>query len=475
VFRIAIVGGGISGLSAAFAVETARRNGAAVDYVLYEAGPRFGGVLRTEHVDGCIVEGGPDSFLTEKPWAADLCRQLGLGDQLLPSNDAERKTYILVKGRLLAIPDGLMFMVPTRIRPVLESPLFSLGTKLRMAREWFYPPQKSSRDESVAAFVARHYGAELVDRLAGPLLSGVYGGDAAQLSVRAVLPRFVEMESKYGSLGHGMLAARKKMLQTGSRSAPLFTSLKNGMQSLPDALLQQIPKSALRPATCIELLEGKKDKWQVSAADGTESFDGLVIAAPAHAAATLLKIGSPELSQELAGIAYTSSVIVVLAYDQRVRASLPDGFGFLVPRSEGKRMMATTFVHKKFSHRAPDDHALIRCFFGGTQAEEALNLTEDEILRTVRGELQQILGISSDPLFTRVFKWRSAMAQYGVGHLERLERIAGLSQQLPHFALSGNAFRGIGVPDCVRSGAQAADAVLTSLGIEAASPQAAIS
>jgi oxygen-dependent protoporphyrinogen oxidase len=204
--RIAIIGGGISGLSAAFTLEEKRRAGAQVDYVVLEAAERFGGVLVTEHVDGCLVEAGPDSFLTEKPWASDLCRQVGLGDQLIGSNDADRKTYIVVNRKLVVMPDGLMFMVPTKIMPTVMSPLFSVGTKLRMAREWFHPPRKADADETVAALVERHYGSEMVDRLADPLLSGVYGGEASQLSVRAVLPRFADMEAKHGSLGRAMLA-----------------------------------------------------------------------------------------------------------------------------------------------------------------------------------------------------------------------------------------------------------------------------
>src|SRR5579863_108128 len=209
--RIAIIGGGISGLAAAYELEEKRRTGLEVEYVLFESSNRLGGVLRTERVDGCLVEAGPDSFVTEKPWAADLCRALGLGEELIGSNDADRKTYILTRGRLVEMPDGLMFMVPTKILPTGLSPLFSLKTKLRMARELFHPPRAVERDESVASFVERHYGSEMVDRLADPLLSGVYGGEAANLSVRAVLPRFAEMEKTHGSLGRGILAARKKM------------------------------------------------------------------------------------------------------------------------------------------------------------------------------------------------------------------------------------------------------------------------
>jgi len=234
--RIAIVGGGISGLAAAFALEERRRAGEALEFVVYESGPRFGGVLFTEQVEGCLIEAGPDSFLTEKPWAADLCRRLGIEDQLIGSNDADRKTYILVKGKLVPMPDGLMFMVPTQLSPAILSSLFSPATKLRVAREWWYPARVSNGDESVAALVERHYGAEMVDRLADPLLAGVYGGEAAQLSVRAVLPRFVEMESKYGSLGRGMLAARKNV-QRSLPAPSIFSSLKGGMQQLGEALV----------------------------------------------------------------------------------------------------------------------------------------------------------------------------------------------------------------------------------------------
>src|ERR1700674_2824775 len=248
--RIAIIGGGISGLAAAFALEEHRRAGAPLEYVLYESSPRLGGVLRTEHVEGCVIEAGPDSFLTEKSWAADLCRTLGLGDQLISSNDADRKPYILLQGRLVLIPDGLMFMVPTKLLPTILSPLFSVKTKLLMAREWFHPARAADSDESVASLVERHYGRELVDRLADPLLSGIYGGEASSLSVRAVLPRFAEMERTHGSLGRGVLAARKKMaLASKAPPRPLFTSLKDGMRQLVDAVVFRLPASALHVST----------------------------------------------------------------------------------------------------------------------------------------------------------------------------------------------------------------------------------
>ena len=457
--RIAIVGGGISGLAAAFALEERRRAGDSLEYAVYESGPRFGGVLATEQVDGCLIEAGPDSFLTEKPWAAELCRRLGIEDQLIGSNDGDRKTYILVKGKLTPMPDGLMFMVPTRLAPALLSTLFSGATKFRMVREWRFAPRQSRSDESVAALVERHYGAEMVERLADPLLSGVYGGEAAQLSVRAVLPRFVEMESKYGSLGRGMLAVRKNMKPAQS-APPIFTSLKGGMQQLADALAAGLSPGTLRPNTRVEAVQKQDRGWIVSAGYASDHFDNVIIATSATAAVPLFEITCAGLASELKAIPYSSSMTVALGFDKDVRAALPAGFGFLVPRSEGKRMLAATFVHNKFPHRVPEDRALIRCFLGGSRDEQILQLPDDKILGIVREELRRILGLNAEPLFTRIYRWRGAMAQYVVGHLERLQRIESLLKQWPGLALAGNAYRGIGVPDCVRSGEAAVQQVL---------------
>ena len=454
--RVAIIGGGISGLAAAFALEERRQAGESVSYVLYEAGPRFGGVLVTEPADDFLVEAGPDSFLTEKPWAADLCRRIGLGDQLIGSNDAGRKTYILVKGKLVPMPDGLMFMVPTRIAPALVSPLFSPATKFRMVREWRFSKRQGIGDESVAALVERHYGTEMVERVADPMLSGVYGGAASQLSVRAVLPRFADMEAKYGSLARGILAAGKKLKQSEAGPSSIFTSLHNGMQQLPEAIVAKLKASDLHSSSPVQAVQRQDRGWVVSAGYATDQFDAVIIATPAPAAALLLEISSAELASVLRTIPYSSSLTVALGFGKDVRESLPPGFGFLVPRTEGKRMLATTFVHNKFQHRAPDDQALLRCFLGGSRDELALQLPDEEVLNIVRDELRQILGLTAEPLFTRIYRWKSAMAQYTVGHLDRIERIDRLRKELPGLALAGNAYRGIGVPDCVRSGEEAA-------------------
>ncbi|HEX4485299.1 MAG TPA: protoporphyrinogen oxidase, partial [Terriglobales bacterium] len=389
--RIAIIGGGISGLAAAHALEKLRLAGAAIEYRLLEAGSRLGGVLRTEIIDDCLIEAGPDSFLTEKSWAADFCRELGLGDQLMGSNDSTRKTYILLKGRLAPMPDGLMFMVPTKILPVLTSPLFSLSTKLRMAREWFHKPYASNDDEPVAALVARHYGQEIVDRLIDPLLCGIYGGDAARLSVKAVLPRFTEMEKTTGSFSRAMLAARRKSAGTSPR--PLFTTLKGGMQQISDAIGKQLDPASVRCGAGVQTVELTDAGWMILG----ETFDALIVAVPSQSAAEMLQSTSADLATELRSIEYSSSVTVALGYGREVRAALPPGFGLLAPRSEGKRLLAATFVHNKFNCRAPEDRAVIRCFLGGTRDEAVLDLEDGEIVQIVQRELREILKITAEP------------------------------------------------------------------------------
>ncbi|HEY6763714.1 MAG TPA: protoporphyrinogen oxidase [Candidatus Sulfotelmatobacter sp.] len=457
--RIAIVGGGITGLSAAFALEQRRLADKNLEYVLYESSPRVGGVLCTEHVDGFTVEAGPDSFLTEKPWAAELCHELGIADQLIGSNDFVRKTYILRAGRLVEMPDGLMFMVPTKIMPTALSPLFSWTTKMRMAREFFHSPSVAHGDESVASMVTRHYGEEMVGQLVDPLLSGIYGGSAEELSVRAVLPRFAEMEQIHGSLGRAMLRGRKK-IPAAATSRPLFTSLKDGMEQMARVIVARLSSTSIRTNTRVEGISPDSAGWMISAGEKTERFDGVILALPAHAAAALIADFATELSAELSAIPYTSSITVALGYDAEVRRNLPAGFGFLVPRSEGRGILAATFVHDKFPDRASSDRVLLRCFFAGKNADTVWSMADTHIVEIVRDELSRILGLRAAPRFARVYKWKSAMAQYAVGHLDRLERIERLRSKFPRLALAGNGYRGIGIPDCVRSGRDAASQVL---------------
>jgi oxygen-dependent protoporphyrinogen oxidase len=421
------------------------------------------------------VEAGPDSFLTEKPWALSLCKDLGIADQLIGSNDAQRKTYIVVNGRLVVMPDGLMFMVPTQLVPTALSPLFSWSTKLRMARELLHPPRPMQTDETVAQLVERHFGAEVVDRLADPLLSGVYGGDAAKLSARAVLPRFVEMEEKYGSLSRAMLAAHKKMMAARKEPArPLFTSLQDGMQQMVDAVAARLDPDFIRLRTHILRVypeDSSSSSWRVSVEmNGEERFDAVLIATPANVAGALLDGVDRGLARNLLDITYSSSVTVTLGYYMDQLAVLPPGFGFLVPRSEGTRMLACTFVHNKFPHRAPEGKGILRCFLGGARDEAVLGLTDDEILETVHRELKDILKLEARPIFARVYRWRGAMAQYEPGHIARVQRIEKRVAEIPGLALAGNAYHGIGVPDCIRSGMEAAN-LLAQVPVESLSPQ----
>ncbi len=484
--RIAIIGGGIAGLSSAWTLEKARRSGQPIEYHLYEGSGRLGGVVASETIDGCVVEGGPDSFLTEKPAAAELCRELGLGDQLLGSNDAERRTYILVRNRLISLPDGLMFMVPTKLFPTALTPLFSWSTKLRMAREFLFPPAPATEDESVAAMTRRHFGQETVDRLVSPLLSGVYGGDASQLSVRAVLPRMVEMEEKHGSLSRAMLAARKKggaphsganrpsRNSEAARARSLFTTLRGGMQQMVDAVAARLAPGSIHLSTPVRSIvhnseyctDPKPDctyscGWTLETASGQESFDGLIVALPAWTAASLLRPVDRLLADLLAEVPYSSSITVNLGYDIERLHGLPPGFGYLVPATEKRRMLACTFVHAKFAGRMPAGKGMLRCFMGGTGNDRLLEESDAALTETALRELSEVLGLRAQPSFVRIHRWRKAMAQYGVGHLERMQQVRETVAHLPGFALAGNAYQGIGVPDCIRTGQQAAETLLT--------------
>src|SRR5581483_11304405 len=416
----------------------------------------------TEQLGDFVVEAGSDSFLTEKPWAADLCRELGLGEQLITSNDSERRTYILLKDRLVPLPDGMMFMVPTDLAATFFSRLFSWHTKLRILQEWFYRPTPDVPESTVAEFVTRHFGREMVARVADPLLAGVYGGSAEELSVTAVLPRFAEIEAKQGSLARAMVASRK--LQSSS-PRPVFTSLKNGMQSMSDALVASLPEPSRRLNAYIEAVKPESGKWLVVSRGRTEEFDGVILSVPAYVSGSFLRADCPQLGSELGEIRYSSAVTVALGYDEKVLSSLPAGFGFLVPRTEGKHILACTFVHQKFANRALGKRALIRCFLGGTRDEEILSMSDQQIERIVYRELSDILDITAKPLLVRIYRWRKTMAQYALGHRSTVERIRKLTSHIRGLALAGNAYGGIGIPDCVRSGSEAVAKVLGDLAI----------
>jgi protoporphyrinogen/coproporphyrinogen III oxidase len=354
-------------------------------------------------------------------------------------------------------------MVPTSSRAVMTSRLFSAGTKLRFLHEYLNPGKfkTNSADESVESFVARHFGDEVVDRLAEPLLAGVYGGDASNMSMRAVLPMMIRMEDEHGSLIRAALAARRT--RSKSAPAPLFTSLRGGMGDMVRALVSKLPTNFLWTDSTVRCVR-YQDGWRITLNDREERFDALILAVPAYVAAGLLRGPTESLASELEKIQYTSSIAIAFGYRaedvRRAGAQHPAGFGFLVPRSEGKRMMACTFVHQKFEHRVPEGRLLLRAFFGGKRNQDLIGLPETELIALARRELREILGWEIEPELARVYRWSRAMAQYEVGHLDHIKTIERLAGELPHFHLAGNAYQGIGVPDCIRSGEKAALAIL---------------
>jgi oxygen-dependent protoporphyrinogen oxidase len=489
--RVAVIGGGISGLAAAYTLARARHAGAPIEEMLIEASDRLGGVIRTETIGGFVIEAGPDSFLAEKLQAAALARELGLGGDLMGSNDHVRRTYILHRGRLVPLPDGLMFLVPTRLWPMVTTRLLPLSTKLAAVRELFSAPPDGGRDdESVASFVGRHFGQAMVENIADPLLAGVYGGDSAALSVRSVLPRFWEMERRYGSLTRATLKALRQRREAGTnsnnssypdsagtgttafRKLPLFMTLREGLQQMTERLALHIEKSRVflgRRAVALELSPGGAGRtadsclrrFRILCEGGiTYDADAVILAMPAHANSRVVSSLDPSLSELLGGIPYSSSMTVSLGFDEDARTGLPAGFGFLVPRKERRRMLACTFVHNKFRHRAPDGKALLRCFLGGSRDADALGLSDAEVVSVVRQELREILNFTAEPLFCRMHRWPSSMAQYPVGHRERVNAIEQRLEHLPGLYVSGNAYSGIGISDCIRTGRGATERAL---------------
>jgi oxygen-dependent protoporphyrinogen oxidase len=408
-------------------------------------------------VDGCVLEGGPDSFLSAKPAAAELIRELGLGADLIGSNDASRVTYVVKGGRLRPLPDGLMMMVPTKLWPMVLSPLLSWSTKLRMGLELLRrPPAEEMPDRTVSEFIRDHYGQETVDYLAEPLLSGVYGGSVDRLSVNSVLTRFVEIEKQHGSLTRGVLEARAKSAGRSKGAEPLFLTLKGGLQQLTEALEREV-----RPAADVLQAEAlavsrTPEGWNIHLRQETVAAERVILATPAWRAGALLRDVHQKLSILLEGIEYSSSVTLALGYRKDRAGAVPRGFGFLVPAAERKTLVACTFIGAKFQHRVPESHIVLRCFLGGAGREGVLDLEDSRMVAIVREELKQLLGWDAEPDFVKIRRWRRAMAQYAVGHGARMQRIADLLPECPGLALAGNAYEGIGISDCVRTGRAAA-------------------
>lgn len=448
--RVIIVGGGISGLSAAYYLRQA-----GIEPTIIERRPRLGGVIETERIEGCVLETGPDSFLTQKPAALALIREVGLGEDVIGSNDHLRVTYVLKNGRLVPLPDGLMLMIPTKIAPLVATRLLGWPTKIRMGLEWFRRPVPHAEDRSVADFVADHYGREAVEYLAEPLLAGVYGGDPRKLSVASVLPRFVELEMKYGSLTRGVLRSRRAAAKQ-SRGMPLFQTLKGGLGQLVSVLAERAKANVIHGVA--GTVERVRNACRVRVNGEWLEAEHVVLACQAYEAGEVLEALDGELASLLAGIQYSSSITVSIGYEKHTLGHPLKGFGFLVPKRERRTMMACTWVGNKFSYRVPDHLAVLRCFAGG---EDGVPLAESDeaIVRAMREDLRQIMGVTAEPLFARMARWPRSMAQYTVGHAARIARVNAHLARLPGIHLAGNAYTGIGIPDCVRMGKAAAEAI----------------
>jgi protoporphyrinogen/coproporphyrinogen III oxidase len=411
-----------------------------------------------------VIECGADSFLSEKPWALALARRLGLEGELIPTGEL-RRTMVVCRGQLTEIPLGFNLLAPIDLMPILRSPILSLRGKLRLVLEPVLPRRSGSADESIASFVSRRMGREVLERLAQPLAAGIYTGDPAVLSIEATLPRFAEMESHYGSVIRGLKAIQKKVAarQVSGARWSLFLAFARGMQTIVDALARELV-DAIRLKVGVRSLAPAGAKWRIGLSDGTAiDADVVICAARASDAAALIAPADPDLADRLGQIAYTSAATVNLAYRESDFPQVPRGFGFVVPVIEGRRIIAGSFSSLKFAGRAPAGCLLMRVFIGGALQKEMMALSDAEMLAAARAEIGALLGVNATPILTRVARWVDSMPQYAVGHMALVTEIEERVRTLAGFELAGAAYHGVGIPDCVHNGEQAAEAVWSYL------------
>lgn len=470
--HVVIVGGGISGLSAAWSLQKqAQETGLPIRYTVLEHAAYWGGKIQTETIhDGVgapfIVETGPDSFLTQKPWALQLARELGLSERLLGTNDKMRHVYVLHRGKPVILPDGVLLIVPTKFMPFALSPLISPLGKLRMGLDLFIPAKRDNQDETLAEFVCRRLGHEALDKIAEPLMSGIYNAEADKQSILATFPRFRQLEHDHGSLIRGMLASRRAHTSAPAPSSSngqvpktsMFMSLKGGTQELVETLVKNLTGD-LRLQTQVTALSPLPDgRYRVMTGDGESlSADAVLLTTPAYTAADLIRDLAPTAAEKLSAIRYVSTGTLSMAFHtDDIRRPL-HGFGVVVPKSEKRPINAITISSTKFDHRAPAGYVLLRVFFGGSRSPETMAYDDETLLQVVRGELQDVLGIEAAPIFHRIYRWHRANPQYDVEHLTRVEEIEFALPQ--GIYVTGSAFRGVGIPDCVHQAQQTAGQV----------------
>ena len=460
-----ILGGGISGLATALALQECGWT----EWMLIESSARWGGKITSARERGFTIEGGPDSFITTKSAAVELCKRLGLEDQLTGSNSGKSATtYIWSGGRLHAMPEGMMLMAPTMILPFLRTPLISWPGKLRMGMEIFVPRARGDEDESLAGFVRRRLGNELLNKIAGPLMGGIHAADPERLSLKSTFPIFLEMEKKHGSLVRGMMKRAKRTGKPearahaahGAKRPPMFMSLRGGLQQLSDTLVANLPETNLQAGSRALSVSRHASRYRIDLSDGSSLLtDDVVFATPSFVTADLLQELDPALAARLRAIRYVSTATVSLGFRRSEVAHPLQGAGFIVPQSEGRRITACSWSSVKFEHRAPEDCVLLRVFIGGALAEELAEQDEDALVKLAREELQVILGIDATPVVAKAYRWHKANPQYDIGHGERIAEIEQSLFRHPGLHLAGAAYHGPGIPDCIQSGKEAAEAI----------------
>jgi oxygen-dependent protoporphyrinogen oxidase len=468
--RIVIVGGGIAGLAAAYELqERGVELDLPIELTLIEKESYLGGKIITEIVDGFVIEGGPDTFVSTKPWGVALARKLDMEERLMGTDMERRRVFVVRDGKLVELPDGLAMMVPTKFWPMIKTSLISPIGKLRMGLDFFTPPTEDEHDESMGAFVSRRLGREAYERLIEPLMSGIYAGDGDQLSLQSTFPFLRDWEREHGSLTRGALALRRKRragLRANSKQS-IFLTPKRGLGEIVDALQAALHTADFRLGVGIMRLEPVEGGYRLHTSTGEKmQADAVILATPSYASADLLRSVDTELASVLDEIEYVSTATVSLAFDKDGLGHELPGHGYVIPRREGREPLACTWTSTKFPHRAPDGGALLRVFIGRAGQGEEHIANEAELIAIAKRELAETMGVTAEPRFVRAYQWPDAMPQYNLGHPERLERIEKRLATWPGLALAGAAYRGIGIPDCIHSGEQAAAAVLSHFAIE---------
>jgi oxygen-dependent protoporphyrinogen oxidase len=477
--RVIVIGGGLSGLAAAHRIhERSRTLHRSVDLTVLEAKERLGGVIATDRLDGFTLEVGPDSFITNKPWGIELCERLGLGDQLIETDSSHRRSFVVRKGRLVPVPEGFVLMAPHRLTSLLTTPVLSWRGKLRLLMDLFIPRRDDEVEESLAGFVRRRLGREALDRLVQPLVAGIYTADPNNLSLKATLPQFLGMERDHRSLilaglrearrgGEGQVARQASGARYG-----MFVTLDEGMGSLTASLSAALPRASVRLKTPVRriLRNEPASPWLVELLNGPPlEADAVILTTEAHAAARLIDAQDTALALQLRAIPYASSIIVNVAYRRDQIQHPLDGFGAVVPAIEGRSILAVSFLSVKFPSRAPAGTVLLRVFMGGATHPEFFDLDDTAIAELIRGELSELIGASGDPLFSRIGRHPRSMPQYILGHLDRLAAIRLKLARHPRLYLTGIAYDGVGIPDCIHAAETTADLLLDALANPAAS------